>query len=29
VNKGYKINNSAIDYKLSHPTKIKKIESPN
>jgi hypothetical protein len=25
VNKNLKINNSATDYKLSHPTKIKKI----
>ena len=23
INKGYKINNSKTDYKLSHPTKIK------
>jgi hypothetical protein len=29
VNKSFKINNSATDYKLSHPTKIKKIESPS
>jgi hypothetical protein len=29
VNKSLKINNSATDYKLSHPTKIKKIESPS
>jgi hypothetical protein len=29
VNKAYKINNSTIDYKLSHPTKIKKMESDN
>lgn len=26
VNKNYKINNSTTDYKLSHPTKIKKVE---
>ncbi|GHN00447.1 hypothetical protein WSM22_19360 [Cytophagales bacterium WSM2-2] len=27
VNKSYKINNSSTDYKLSHPTKIKKIKN--
>jgi hypothetical protein len=26
VNSRYKINNATIDYKLSHPTKIKRIE---
>jgi hypothetical protein len=29
VNKTLKINNSTTDYKLSHPTKIKKIEAEN
>lgn len=29
VNKSYKINNSKTDYKLSNPTKIKKIDSAN
>ncbi|MBI1769689.1 MAG: hypothetical protein HY015_02075 [Bacteroidetes bacterium] len=26
VNKNYKIDNSSNDYKLSHPTKIRKVE---
>ena len=29
VNPRYKIDNSTTDYKLSHPTKIKKLESPS
>ncbi len=29
VNSRYKIDNSTTDYKLSHPTKIKKLESPS
>jgi hypothetical protein len=29
VNKALKINNSTTDYKLSHPTKIMKIEGEN
>ena len=27
VNSRYKINNTTIDYKLSHPTKIRRLES--
>ena len=29
VNARYKINRSTTDYKLSHPTKIKKLEGPS